>query len=111
MKQLSYNEPRDLSKAGGLGICEQNLSDDEIKIIDSKPKAFFFKYLENVRNLVSEKITTLSTEVLISKDKFSEWGFTSRFHKFSYTIRHTMFHTGELNKNLRDLEKTRLKWL
>lgn len=68
-----------------------------------------FNYLEKTKNRLLNKISSYTIEELFEKDKFSEWGFTSRFHKFSYTLRHTMMHTGELNKNLEDLNKTRIK--
>ena len=108
----SYDGPKDLVKTSNLGIHGPNLSKDEVdELIDTKTKEFFFDYLEKVKKLIINTIQSFSVEELLTKDKFSEWGFTSRYHKFSYTLRHTMLHTGELNKNLRDLNKTRIKWL
>lgn len=108
----SYDEPKKLIKEGGLGVHLPTSTKEEVnKVIDGQPKEFFFDYLEKVRAFTTEKINSFSSEELFSTDKFSDWGFTSRFHKLSYTLRHTMMHTGELNKTLRDLQKKRLKWL
>lgn len=108
----SNDEPKKLIKEGGLGVYLPTSTKEEVnKVIDEKPKDFFFDYLEKVRNFAIEKINSFTTDELFSTDKFAEWGFTSRFHKLSYTFRHTMMHTGELNKTLRDLKKKRLQWL
>lgn len=108
----SYDEPKKLVENGSLGIIAPNATDEQVQqIISEKSKKFFFDYLEKVKIFASDTITSLSTAELFEKDKFAEWGFTSRFHKFSYTLRHTMMHTGELNKQLRNLGKTRIKWL
>lgn len=108
----SYDEPKKLVERGSLDDVDPNNSKEEIdKIIEGKTKNFFYDYLEKTRKLITDKIQSFSQKELYEKDKFSEWGFTSRYHKYSYTLRHTMMHTGELNKTLRDLNKTRLKWL
>lgn len=103
--------PNDLKEKGSLGINEHGLSKEEVKKkIEEEPKEFYLDYLEKARKQLIEKINRYSMDELFRPDDFSEWGFTSRFHKYSYTLRHTVFHTGELNKTLRDLQKTRIKW-
>lgn len=108
----SYDDPKGMETKGTMGISSENLTKEELdKLIDGKPKDFFFSYLAKVRKLITDKLSSFTVDELFAKDSFAEWGFTSRFHKFSYVLRHTMMHTGELNKTLRDLQLTRIKWL
>ena len=108
----SQDKPKNLVKEGGLGIHAPDKSEEEVNaLIEGKTKEFFHEYLEKVRNKIAEKIKSFSLDELFGQDSFAEWGFTSRYHKYSYTLRHSMLHTGELNKTLRDLNRTRIKWL
>ena len=108
----SYNSPKDMKEVGELGINTSNINENEIQEqIQSKEKKFFLEYLEKVKSLVNTRIESFNESDLNEQDVFAEWGFKSRFHKFSYVLRHTMFHLGELNKYLRDNNRSRIKWL
>ena len=107
-----HDSDKGMKEAGELGIKTTNIADDEIQAkINIQKKSFFLEYLEKVKELVFSKLSSYTDQNLYEKDDFSKWGFTSRFYKYSYVLRHTMFHTGEINKFLRDSKRTRLKWL
>ena len=108
----SHDGPDDMSLKGSLGITESDLTEEKLeKQLVGKKKDFFYTYIENIREKILTKIKSLTVDELQESDDFSKFGFTSRFHKYSYVLRHTMLHTGELNKTLRDMNKTRIKWI
>ena len=108
----SYDGPDEMGLHGGLGIKETDLSDEKLEqqLVNIK-KDFFYDYLAKVKEKILKTINSFTPDQLHEQDDFSKFGFTSRFHKYSYVLRHTMLHTGELNKTLRDMNKTRIKWL
>ena len=108
----SYDGPDEMSLKGGLGLKEIHLTEDEIeKQLADKKKDFFYEYIEKIREKILNKINSLTPDQLQERDDFSKFGFTSRFYKYSYVLRHTMLHAGELNKTLRDMNRPRIKWL
>ncbi len=108
----SYDSPKDMETRGELGIKTANKTNEEIENeLKTKHKEFFYNYLEQVQKLIITTIAQKKTEEFIKPDLFEEFGFKSCYHKYSYVLRHSMIHAGELNKTLRDLGKTRIKWL
>ena len=112
MEFYLYDNENGMNNAGELGIKTEDLSKEEIPTqINQLKKPFFVKYLERVKDLLFTKLETFTDSDLYDTDDFSKWGFTTRYYKYSYVIRHTMFHTGELNLLLRNSGRSRIKWL
>ncbi len=109
---FAYNGTEAMFLHGSVSGLVTGLSKEDAKNqIRIKKKEFFLNYLERVKKLVFDILSTYQDHNLIEQDNFAEWGMSCRLQKFIYTLRHSMFHIGELNKNLRDLQKPRIKWL
>ena len=87
-----------------------NSEEIETNTIRTKDKAFFENYLMEVESLTFDALAKLNDEDFLEVDGFSERGSISRLHKFSYVIRHTMVHVGELSKTVRDNEMKGIRW-
>ncbi len=93
-----------------LSGVSENSEEEETKTLKTQDKRFFEKYIAKVESNTFKILDKFNDKDLLEKDGFSERGFTSRLHKFSYVIRHAMVHLGELSKTLRDLEMKGIKW-
>ena len=82
----------------------------ETETLKTKNKEFFENYLKEVEVKTFGVLESYKDKDLLEKDGFSIRGFTSRLHKFSYVIRHSMVHLGELSKTLRDQDMKGIKW-
>ncbi|MCK5141140.1 MAG: hypothetical protein KAQ70_03020 [Candidatus Heimdallarchaeota archaeon] len=93
-----------------LSDVSANSEEIETNTIRTRDKQFFENYLSEVETKTFDVLTKLSEEDFLETDGFSERGFTSRLHKYSSVVRHTMVHVGELSKTTRDLEKNGIRW-
>jgi hypothetical protein len=66
-------------------------------------------YLEETQTILNDKLRSFSEEDLFETDGFSGH-LDSRLMKFIYTLRHSMWHIGELSMAVRDFECDRLQW-
>jgi len=67
------------------------------------------EYLEKTRENLKKKLSTLSDDDMFEKDGFEKWQ-PSRLYKYIYTLRHNMWHIGELSKTLREYDCQRTEW-
>ncbi len=93
-----------------LSDVSANSEEIETNTIRTKDRQFFENYLVEVESITFETLAKLSDEDFLEVDGFSERGSISRLHKFSYVIRHTMVHIGELSKTVRDNEMKGIRW-
>lgn len=93
-----------------LSDVSANSEEKETETLKSKNKDFFKNYLAKVESKTFEVLGKFSEKDLLEKDGFSVRGSISRLHKFSYVIRHTMVHLGELSKNLRSQGMKGIRW-
>ncbi len=100
------------SKDDWTPLCDVSANSEEIETntIRTRDKQFFENYLSEVETKTFDILTKLSDEDILENDGFSERGFISRLHKFSYVIRHTMVHVGELSKTTRDNNMKGIRW-
>jgi hypothetical protein len=107
-----HDGPEEFRFGSELRVDFEGLSENEIHwITGNKDKTFYRNFLKRIKVLVNTRLNEFSHEQFLETDKFGEWGFQNRLHKFSYLLRHTMVHLGELSKTLRDLDKDTIKWL
>ncbi len=93
-----------------LSGVSENSEEKETETLKTQDQKFFKNYLAKVEIKTFKVLEKFEDRDLLEKDGFSERGFTSRLHKFSYVIRHAMVHIGELSKTLRDLNMKGIKW-
>ncbi|MHA1552347.1 MAG: hypothetical protein ACTSUP_09850 [Candidatus Heimdallarchaeaceae archaeon] len=100
------------SKDEWIPISDVSANSEEIETntLRNKDKQFFENYLLEVELITAKTLAKLNDEDFLENDGFSERGFTSRLHKFSYVIRHTMVHVGELSKTTRDNNMKGIRW-
>lgn len=72
-------------------------------------KKNMLEYLEEIRKKLEEKLRSFSDNDLFETDGFSKRQ-PSRLAKFLYTMRHSMWHIGELSRALREWDCERLVW-
>ncbi len=66
-------------------------------------------YLEETKTNLNKKLRSFSEDNLFEADGFSGWQ-DSRLAKFIYTVRHSMWHIGELGRAMRDYGCERISW-
>lgn len=93
-----------------LSGVSENSEEKETETLKTQNQKFFKNYLEKVESRTFEVLEKFNDKDLLETDGFSERGFTSRLHKLSYVIRHSMVHLGELSKTLRSLGIKSIKW-
>jgi hypothetical protein len=93
-----------------LNDVSANSEEIETKTLRNKDRQFFENYLVEVEKKTFDTIAKLSDEDFLEPDGFSKRGSISRLHKFSYVIRHTMVHVGELSKTTRDNKMKGIRW-
>jgi hypothetical protein len=67
------------------------------------------EYLEETKESLEKKLRSFSDSDFFETDGFSEWQST-RLAKFLYTMRHSMWHIGELSRSLRNYDCKRTNW-
>jgi uncharacterized damage-inducible protein DinB len=100
--------PDGMKWGGQAGYDWEKSKDIETDVLPNITKKIVSAYLDEVEERLTEIFSSLDTSNLNSKDDFP-W-FSSMFEKLIYVLRHSMQHTGELSKTLRDLQCKRVEW-
>ena len=93
------------SRIGGIDWKSESPETTAMRI----EKDDMLNYLEEIKEKLEKKLRSFSDKDMFETDGFSEWQ-ESRLAKFLYTMRHSMWHIGELSRALRDYECDRTKW-
>ncbi len=93
------------SRIGGIEWKKESPEETASRI----KKVEMLEYLNEIKEKLELKLRSFSSDDLFATDGFSEWQ-PSRLAKFLYTMRHSMWHIGELSKALRDWDGKRVNW-
>ncbi len=104
----SADDPKSMKWGSRIGGVEWKKESPEVTSSRIK-KENMLDYLEEIKSKLESKLRSFSSEDLFNTDGFSEWQ-PSRLAKFLYTMRHSMWHLGELSKALRDWDSVRMSW-
>lgn len=108
--EFYMNDNPDKMKWGNrAGFNWDKVEDKEKDVLPKITKGLVLAYLDEIEELVTKTITSMSVEQLEAKDGF-HW-FESVLEKYLYLLRHNMHHNGELSKTLRDWGCKRSKWV
>jgi len=102
------DDPKIMKWGSRIGGVEWKKESPEVTASRIK-KEIMLDYLEEIKSKLESKLRSFSSEDLFGTDGFSEWQ-PSRLAKFLYTMRHSMWHLGELSKALRDWDSVRMSW-
>ncbi len=109
MDFYSRDTPEGMRWGGHAGFEWSEDTDVEREVLPKITKEIVISYLDDV----SERLTTYLSSVvdadLRPQDGF-HW-FSSIFEKLVYLLRHSMHHTGELARMLREWGCERVKWV
>ena len=99
----------DVMKWGGRAGFEWKKGiDRKTEILPKITKGLVLAYLDDIEQAITTRIGGMKAGDILTKDKF-HW-FDSIFEKYLYLLRHTMHHTGELIRTLREWELDPAKW-
>jgi hypothetical protein len=104
----SYDSPDSMKWGSRIGGIQWRKESPEVTASRIR-KDDMKDYLEEIKEQLENKLRTFSDMAFYDTDGFSEWQ-TSRLAKFLYTMRHSMWHIGELGKMLRDCDCKRINW-
>ena len=102
------DDPKTMKWGGRIGGIEWRKESPEVTASRIK-KDDMLEYLQETENKLRKKLMSFSDNDLFEDDGFSEWQ-DSRLAKFLYTMRHSMWHIGELSRALRDYDCKRTSW-
>lgn len=102
------DDPKTMKWGGRIGGIEWREESPEVTASRIK-KNDMLEYIEETEKKLREKLMSISDNDLFETDGFSEWQ-ASRLAKFLYTMRHSMWHIGELSRALRDYDSKRTRW-
>ncbi|MFX1606390.1 MAG: hypothetical protein ACFFDD_10825 [Promethearchaeota archaeon] len=72
-------------------------------------KKDMLEYLTETKDNLNKKLSSFSEDEFFEQDGFRKWQ-ASRLAKFIYTLRHSMWHIGELGRAIRDWDCERISW-
>lgn len=72
-------------------------------------KKDMLEYISETKDRLNKKLSSFSEDDFFEQDGFKDY-LESRLDKFIYTLRHSMWHIGELSRAIRDFECDRLQW-
>jgi hypothetical protein len=104
----SYDSPDSMKWGSRIGGIEWRKESPEVTASRIK-KEDMLEYLEETKDRLEKKLRSLSDDNLFETDGFSEWQ-SLRLAKYLYTMRHSMWHIGELSRALRDYDSERISW-
>ncbi|NHI90026.1 MAG: DinB family protein [Candidatus Thorarchaeota archaeon] len=93
------------ARIGGIKWKEESPEETAARIT----KKEMLTYLEETKQQLKEKLHSLSYGDMVKTDGFSEWQ-PSRLAKILYTMRHSMWHIGELSRAIREYDCERIHW-
>lgn len=112
VETISYHlqdGPNEMKWGERAGInWEKDKGDSLIEKMNKITKDLVKSYIIEVKENLNQKFKNTSDAEFLSKDEFGY--FSSNLERHIYSIRHAIFHAGELNKTLRDNNEKRIKW-
>lgn len=102
------DSPESMKWGGRIGGIDWKTESPEVTASRIK-KDDMVEYLEEIKEKLEMKLRSFSENDLFETDGFSEWQ-PSRLAKFLYTMRHSMWHLGELTHALRYYDSKRTSW-
>ncbi|MHA1965793.1 MAG: hypothetical protein ACXACG_12395 [Candidatus Thorarchaeota archaeon] len=108
VEYYTNDDPKTMKWGDRIGGIEWRKESPEVTASRIK-KNDMFEYIEETEKKLREKLMSFSDNDLFEVDGFSEWQ-DSRLAKFLYTMRHSMWHIGELSRALRDYDCKRVSW-
>ncbi len=108
VEYYTNDDPKTMKWGGRIGGIEWRKESPEVTASRIK-KEDMLQYVEETEIKLRQKLMSLSESDLFEVDGFSEWQ-DSRLAKFLYTMRHSMWHIGELSRALRDYDCKRTSW-
>lgn len=103
------DDPNEMRWGERAGInWEKDKGDSLVEKMNKITKDFVKSYIIEVKENLNQKFKNTSDVEFLSTDKFSD--FSSNLERHIYSIRHAIFHVGELNKTLRNNNEKRIKW-
>ena len=108
VEYYTNDDPKIMKWGGRIGGIEWRKESPEVTASRIK-KDDMLEYVEETEKKLREKLLSFSDSDLFETDGFSDY-LDSRFTKFLYTMRHSMWHIGELSRALRDYDCKRTSW-
>ncbi|MCK5152418.1 MAG: hypothetical protein KAQ65_11270, partial [Candidatus Thorarchaeota archaeon] len=108
VEYYSNDDPKTMkwgSRIGGIEWRKETPEETATRI----KKDDMLDYVEETEGKLREKLISFSESDLFQADGFSEWQ-DSRLAKFLYTMRHSMWHIGELSRAHREYDCKRISW-
>ncbi|MHA1935853.1 MAG: hypothetical protein ACW97A_11270 [Candidatus Thorarchaeota archaeon] len=102
------NDPKDLKWGERAGYEWTKDTDIEKDVLHLISKDLVQSYIQEITNIVVEKMKSTPDEEFFEKDGF--YWFNSLFERMIYTLRHSAHHIGELSRALRELKLESIKW-
>jgi len=105
-----HDDPNEMKWGERAGInWKKDKGDSLIEKMNKITKDLVKSYIIDVKENLNQKFKNMSDAKFLSKDKFGQ-NFSSNLERHIYSIRHAIFHAGELNKTLRDNNEKRINW-
>jgi hypothetical protein len=104
----TYDDPKTMKWGDSIGGIDWKVESPEVTASRIK-KDNMVEYMQVTKEKLKLKLKSFSEHELFESDGFSEWQ-PSRLAKFLYTMRHSMWHIGELSRALRDFDCKRTSW-
>jgi hypothetical protein len=108
VEYYTNDDPKTMKWGGRIGGIEWRKESPEETAARIK-KDDMIEYIEETEKKLRKKLRSFSESDLFDSDGFSEWQ-DSRFAKFLYTMRHSMWHIGELSRAHREYDCKRISW-
>jgi hypothetical protein len=102
------DDPKAMKWGDRIGGIEWRKESPEVTASRIK-KDDMLDYIEETEKKLRKKLMSFSDSDLFEVDGFSEWQ-DSRLAKFLYTMRHSMWHIGELSRAHREYDCKRISW-
>ncbi len=104
-----HDGPNEMKWGERAGInWDIDKGDSLVEKMNKITKDLVKSYIIEVKENLNQQVKNTSDSEFLSKDKFGF--FSSNLERHIYSIRHAIFHAGELNKTLRDNNEKRIKW-
>ena len=104
----TYDKPDDMKWGQRIGGIDWKTESPEVTA-SRITKKDMLKYLEEAKSGFNDKLRSLSEDEFFESDGFERWQ-SSRLAKYIYTLRHSMWHIGELGRALREWDCERISW-
>jgi hypothetical protein len=103
-----YDEPKAMKGGERIGGIDWKVESPE-ETASRIAKDQMLDYMKETQKNLEKKLRSFSDNEMFESDGFSEWQ-PSRLAKFLYTMRHSMWHIGELSRAIREYDCERIHW-